>query len=211
MQGLLQMMLEETSSLFSHFNNLLSKLPTLFWINTPFAVVALFFQFINSGNASLISLSLQMVVVTLFYYMSHRFLFHGFLLNPHITVHHEKQFPISRCLELSIDFLSETILLGSGFLFLQYLTSFWFVSPSVLMMVLLAPGISHVFIYSILGSDTHKKHHEDPTKNFGPDIVDHIFGTNADSEIEDSVQHVPCLVQACIITHFAKAYFQWKD
>ena len=198
------MKLRESSNLLSHVNNLLSKLPTLILVNYSAYFIGLLFLKLVTDN-SLICISVEMALVTLFYYFFHRFMFHNIPLNPHLTVHHEKQFNISRYLELTIDFTSETLILGAILLSVQVFT------PSVVILLLLFFGITHLFIYSILGSATHKKHHEDPTKNFGPDFLDHLFGTNAGPEYEDILQNIPCLVQACIITHFAKGYFQWKD
>jgi hypothetical protein len=154
---------------------------------------------------------LEVFFVYLYYYLYHRFVLHVFDINLHVYVHHYKYFHIPRYLELIIDFLFELFSFGGTLLFLQYYFDTWLIPPSVVSIVVLTLSLSHLFNYSLLGSEIHKAHHEDPTKNFGPDFLDQLFGTNAGPEYEDSVQHIPYLVQACIITHFAKAYFQWKD
>jgi len=152
----------------------------------------------------------QVFITYLFYYSFHRFVLHVLDINPHVYVHHFKYFQIPRSVELCIDFVFEVISFGGIPLAIQNLTGLWLVSPSVIILVVLTLSLSHLFNYSILGSEIHKAHHLDMTKNFGPDFLDQLFGTNA-AEYEDSFQHIPYLVQACIITHFAKAYFQWKD
>jgi len=154
---------------------------------------------------------IQVFLVYLYYYLYHRFVLHVFDINLHVYVHHYKYFQIPRYLELIIDFLFEIFSFAGTLTLLQYFLNIWFIPPSIISIVILTLSLSHLFNYSILGSEIHKAHHENPTKNFGPDFLDHIFGTNASEEYEDSIQHIPYLVQACIITHFAKLYFQWKD
>jgi hypothetical protein len=87
----------------------------------------------------------------------------------------------------------------------------WLIPPTILFFMFTTLGISHLFSYSILGSDIHRDHHLDSTKNFGPDFIDHLFGTNSKYYYEDMNQHIPCAVMGALIVHFAKLYFQWKD
>lgn len=157
--------------------------------------------------------SVQTGISILYYYFMHRFIIHGLpssLLNIHLYNHHDKQLHVHRSLELFLDFMAE-LSWTLPLLILQYISGVWIVSPSILVFVFLLITISHILNYSILGSQIHYKHHMDPTKNFGPDVMDHLFGTNSEKEREDILQHVSSLVMSCILVHFSKVYFQWKD
>lgn len=155
--------------------------------------------------------AVQVFLVYLSYYCIHRFVLHNMSFNPHVYVHHYKYFQVHRYVELGIDFLFEMFSFAVVPLLLQYWLNIWIVPPTIVILITLFLSFGHLFNYSLLGSDIHKAHHTDSTTNFGPDFMDHLLGTNASPEYEDTLQHIPALVQACIVTHFAKAYFQWKD
>jgi hypothetical protein len=165
------------------------------------------------SNIGILRASIQVGISILYYYFMHRFIIHGLpstFLNIHLYNHHDKQLHVHRNLELFIDFIAE-LSWCLPLLVLQYVSGVWIVSPSILVFVFLLITISHILNYSILGSQIHYKHHQDSTKNFGPDVMDHLFGTNSEKEREDVLQHVSSLVMSCIVVHFSKVYFQWKD
>ena len=91
------------------------------------------------------------------------------------------------------------------------MSNIWLIPPTILVFMFTTFGISHLFIYSILGSDIHTDHHIDSSKNLAPDFMDHLFETNSQYDYEDMNQHIPCIVMAALVVHFAKLYFQWKD
>ena len=49
----------------------------------------------------------------------------------------------------------------------------------------------HIITYSIVGSKKHALQHLNPECNFGPDFVDHVFGTNSDNTFEDMTHYIP--------------------
>jgi hypothetical protein len=46
-------------------------------------------------------------------------------------------------------------------------------------MISLTMTLGHIFNYSFLGKNQiHSKHHQDTNYHYGPDFMDHLFGTN---------------------------------
>jgi hypothetical protein len=119
--------------------------------------------------------------------------------------------PISRNAELIIDFIFEVSFAAGLPYLVQTYTGVRYIPTSILVFVALAFALNHILNYSFLPSEKHRNHHIMENVNFYPDFMDHLFGTNSDPEYEDMTQQIPSLIQACILTHFLKAYFQWKD
>ena len=147
------------------------------------------------------------------YYFFHRALhiLPKSMFNLHITIHHQKHHSLNRYVELFIDMIFEILIVCGVPLISQSLSNDWIIPYSIIWFVSLAFSLNHIFNYSFLFSKQHTAHHLSESTNFYPDFMDHIFGTNYDKEYEDMNQQIPSLIQACIITHFAKAYFQWKE
>jgi hypothetical protein len=120
-------------------------------------------------------------------------------------------FPISRNAELLIDFVFELLFAAGVPYIIQDYIGVHYIPTSILIFMALAFALNHILNYSFLPSEKHKKHHTMKDVNFYPDFMDHLFGTNSDPEYEDMTQQIPSLIQACILTHFMKAYFQWKE
>jgi hypothetical protein len=178
-----------------------------FAYNTLFLLFGLLLVY---PERSFVNVLLSVAVFPFWYYFFHRSL-HIFEYNLHKIFHHDHFFPISRNEELIIDFVFEVlVVIGIPYLIQEYL-GFHYIPISILMLGSLAYGLNHILNYSFLPSQKHRNHHIMENVNFYPDFMDHLFGTNSDPEYEDMIQHIPYLVQACIITHFLKAYFQWKD
>jgi len=141
---------------------------------------------------------LQGTMMQAFQYFSHRFVHilpkNSFIF--HTFLHHGKYFQ-SRLLELFIETVGEMISYIAIPIGLQYLFGVELIHPLIIIFTSLVYISVHIINYSIFGSDTHSRHHKDPSVNFGPDFYDHIFGTNYDSTYEN--MH-PMYINIIIIT-----------
>ena len=68
---------------------------------------------------------------------------------------------------------------------LQYITGIWIVPVWIVVFYAIVWTSTHIINYSIVGSETHRNHHRHVHTNFGPDTMDHLFGTNYDDTMED--------------------------
>lgn len=114
------------------------------------------------------------------------------LFNTHMKYHHQPKEakPLSRPLELFLETFTD---LGMNLLLLgiQIVIGIHFVPPIVILFFTLSYMSIHIVNYSIFGSETHKRHHLSINKNFGPDTIDHIMGTNFDESWEDTNHTIP--------------------
>jgi hypothetical protein len=164
---------------------------------SPYIVTALVFgSILVRPERTFVSVFVGSSIFVTWYYFFHRLL-HIMLYNLHFAFHHRHMITISRELELLFDFLFETVHVVYFPYLVQRMFNINLIPFSVMVFISLAFGLNHIVNYSFLPSKKHTAHH--------------IFKTNSDPEYEDMIQQIPSLVQACIITHFAKAYFQWKD
>lgn len=105
-------------------------------------------------------------------------------INTHIRYHHQNDKEISRPLELFFEFLTDTAM-NLSVVPLQWLLGITIIPlPCVLLFTLTYSSI-HIINYSMFGSEFHKRHHITMDKNFAPDAMDHIIGTNFNEEYED--------------------------
>jgi len=178
---------------------------------SAYGTVMLLFGFLLVyPGRSFLTVLLSVVVFSFWYYLFHISL-HWFPYNLHKCFHHDHTVPISRNTELIIDFIFEVLFAGGLPYLIQTYIGVRYIPTSIIVFVALAFGINHILNYSFLPSEKHRNHHIMENVNFYPDFMDHLFGTNSDPEYEDMTQQIPSLVQACVLTHFLKAYFQWKD
>ena len=107
-------------------------------------------------------------------------------LNTHIYFHHQEEKPLPRALELMFEFITDT---GMNLLIIpvQMLLGITIVPLPCVLLFTLAYTSIHIVNYSMFGSVFHKRHHLTMVKNFAPDAMDHIVGTNYSDEFEDLV------------------------
>ena len=162
------------------------------------------------SQRTFIDVNMGLLLMILWYHGYHRML-HVVTANLHFAFHHHHLVKMSRNMELIIDFIVETLTVILIPYLIQRNYNSSLIPFSTMVFVSLAFSLNHILNYSFFPSKKHTTHHLSESTNFYPDFMDHLFNTNSDPEYEDMTQHIPSLVQACIITHFAKAYFQWKD
>lgn len=107
-------------------------------------------------------------------------------LNTHMNFHHQEEKPLPRSLELFFEFLTD---MGMNLLIIpvQNLIGITIVPLPCVLLFTLAYTSIHIVNYSMFGSVFHKRHHLTMVKNFAPDAMDHIVGTNYNEEYEDLV------------------------
>ena len=105
-------------------------------------------------------------------------------LNTHIRFHHEFDKPVSRELELFFEVIFD-LSMNFSLLLIEWLIGYYIIPIPVIILFGLSYTSIHLINYSIVGNIVHKRHHLTYDKNFGPDVSDHIFGTNFNDELED--------------------------
>ena len=131
-------------------------------------------------------------------------------LNLHVLVHHRHDAEIDPVLGLSIEAITN-LAMNLSLLVVQGALGLSLAPTSVVVFYALLYTSVHIFNYSLVGNDTHRNHHRNTTTNYGPDTLDHLFGTSADDVWEDLT---PITLNACgvaLVTLGLKYVLQWKD
>jgi len=131
-------------------------------------------------------------------------------LNPHVLFHHRHDKDLPRWLELAIETAND-LWMNLSLLVVQWLLGVSLVPTSVVVFHAIAYTSVHIINYSLVGSPTHTHHHRHMTTNYGPDTLDHLFGTSKDGVWEDLT---PITLNACgaaIATLGVKQMVGWKD
>ena len=127
------------------------------------------------------------IFVYFWVYFVHRVLHHiPLAVNTHMQFHHAgpDEKPLPRWLELVFETVTDAGM-NMSLLLLQWLVGYHLVHPLIIVFFTLTYVSIHIINYSIIGSQTHRTHHLVLDKNFGPDTIDHIVGTNFDESFED--------------------------
>lgn len=74
--------------------------------------------------------------------------------------------------------------------FLKLFTGYEIFNNYVLLLTALVYTSVHMINYHVMDIPTHAHHHKDSTKNYGPDIMDMMFGTKLDKDIIENMNHV---------------------
>jgi len=159
-----------------------------------------------------------LICMPLWLYGSHRALHQiprdSVLLYPvfHIWGHHGVPKPVSnRTVELIAETAWEAFFWIVVPLWLQWVTGIHLIPTSLVLLTSLMWISIHVIQYSILGSDTHSRHHKDTRVNYGPDVLDHLFGTNYDETHEDTTYAVLHAMGAAWVTLCLKYSLQYSE
>ena len=122
-------------------------------------------------------------------------------LNTHMNFHHQEDKPLSRPIELFFEVLTD---LGMNLLVIpiQYMIGLNVIPLPCILLFTFAYTSIHLFNYSIIGSLFHRRHHLTVNKNFAPDAMDHILGTNYNDEYEDLVPMTLNVLISCGILYY---------
>jgi hypothetical protein len=130
----------------------------------------------------------------------------------HIWGHHGKPKPIqNRTLELIAETTWEVFFWIFLPIWIQRVTGLHFIPTSIVLLGSLMWISIHIINYSLIGNETHSRHHQNTTVNYGPDIVDHLFGTNYDDTHEDTTYYIFNAMWAAIVVLVAKHYIGYAE
>lgn len=130
--------------------------------------------------------------------------------NTHYLFHHQHDKLLDRRVELALETITDASM-SLSVLLIQWLTGIWLVPISVILFYALTYTSTHIINYSIIGSETHRNHHKNTDTNYGPDTLDHLFGTSYDDKFEDLTPISLNAIGAFIIVFWLKQHFQWKN
>ena len=161
--------------------------------------------FIIGKDCSFLSVLLGIILIFLELYWAHRVvhlitpdsIVHK--INPHVPFHHAPVKTMSRTNELLLEVfgvdLPHVFYVISGQYIGHLITGVWFIPLTVILVSHITYSMAHLINYSLVGHRVHRAHHLNVGVNYGPDIMDHLFGTNSDSVIEDPIINlVPMLI-----------------
>ena len=130
--------------------------------------------------------------------------------NTHYIFHHGPEKILDRRIELAIEMVND-FFMSFSVLVVQWITGIWIVPISVILFYAFTYTSAHIINYSIIGSETHRKHHINMHTNFGPDTLDHIFGTSFDGKFEDLMPISVNAIGAFVAVYILKDHIQWKN
>jgi hypothetical protein len=176
----------------------------------PIALIAIA-NILLSPSSSLLTIACASVVLWHWIYWIHRF--HHSLpstgiwayINTHVSVHHDKQFNLSRSTELLIETLENSLWFVALYA-IQEILDIHLVPLTILLFAMLVYTSTHIVNYSMIGSEKHRLHHRYHTLNYGPDILDHSFGTNSDDSLEDMNHTIPNILASFGILYAMQSY-----
>jgi len=129
--------------------------------------------------------------------------------NTHWNFHHQPLKLLDRHVELAIELIND-LCMSLTILAIQYFSP-WRVPTSVVIFFAIWYSSVHIVNYSIIGSPHHREHHAQIHKNFGPDVMDHFFGTNHSNVREDLVGMTVNIIFAFALTFLLKETFHWNE
>ena len=142
-------------------------------------------------------------LLMLYSYFAHIIFGHMLPYNTHL-LHHAGTFsrPINLALELFTDIMFFVVPYIA-----QKLIGYTLIPTVYLVFYAIAYVSVHIINYSIVKFPTHEKHHKKKDTalgycNFGPDTIDHLFGTNCDDNYENELHHVPNILASFFITYY---------
>ena len=164
-------------------------------------------SFLLEPDVPLLQLTTAGVFMFLWAYWIHR-LWHSlpytgvfYYLNPHLSIHHAEEKHLPRWLDIAIEALQNLFWFVPLYI-LQECTQIHIVPPSIIWFGALVYASLHLVNYTLFTFDKHVAQHKDPNVNFGPDILDHIFGTNSDPTFELMHHFIPNALASYLLIRY---------
>jgi len=85
---------------------------------------------------------------------------------------------------------------------IQELLDIHITPTSIIFLAAIIYTSTHLINYTIFTSDRHRAHHIHKNVNYGPDFLDHTFGTNSDEDFEDMSHMIPNIILSFLITYW---------
>lgn len=193
------------------------KLPNFFCNQLiPNSIILILAIYLTIHKYSPIHTMISISILFFYSYFIHM-LFHLFpnFINVHMIFHHTNNNNNNNVVKKYIYLLIETFVNIGFFIIFYFLQKLLHVEyvPTILIVFYGIIYISvHIINYSIFHtSEKHIKHHKTTSitllsQNYGPDLIDHIFGTNSDQEFENYNHILPNILISFIIT----CYIYWR-
>ena len=131
-------------------------------------------------------------------------------INTHWIFHHQPLKILDRRVELFLEAIND-MAMSLTVLWLQGMTGVWLVPTSIILFYAIWYSSVHIVNYSIIGADVHRDHHRNVGTNFGPDVLDQLFGTSHTGVKEDLVPFAVNMVVAFLVVLSLKQFVQWRD
>lgn len=187
-----------------------NSLPNLFSEQAiPNSIVGICSMYLTYEKYSPIQSVLSVILLFFYAYFIHKkFHFMPDLINLHMKYHHNK---IIDSLEKNMNLIIETVVNIVFFLIFylfQKLIHIQFVPTVIIFFYGFIYVSIHIINYSIFHiAEKHIKHHntsnpDGDTVNYGPDLADHLFGTNSDESFENYNHILPNTLISLIISYF---------
>ena len=147
---------------------------------------------------------LQAIFMIFYAYVSHTFyhtigsIYPLVYLNPHVGLHHDHYIELPRWLNLLIEALANfgsfVCLIG-----IQYVAGLDLLSNTLILGAAFTYTLIHIVKYSIIGNEQHKEHHANSYCNYGPEMLDTLFGTRCspDAPYQSLTGEIPYVVLGC--------------
>jgi len=129
----------------------------------------------------------------------------GNFLNLHLLFHHNQNKNASY-LQSIITWIAEVItniLMFASFYLIKNILNLKFISNTIIFYYSVIYITIHNINYTIFHiSENHSLHHTTETKNFGPDLCDHLFKTNYNNNFENYSHILPNIFFAFLLTYY---------
>ena len=190
------------------------KLPSVFYNQfLPNFNLLVFCILLTYKTYSPLLIGVSLFILYFYSYFVHR-LFHSLpsIINFHTNLHHNKLFnstKIKKILNLFLELFTNVLF----FVIFYYVQKILFNHNYIPEIVIFYYGFIyttvHIINYSIIHtSPAHTLHHTTSEQlytkccNYGPDLVDHIFNTNYNNEIENYNHIIPNTILSFLITYY---------
>jgi len=134
-----------------------------------------------------------------------------YYINLHLRLHHERKGFVSRAVELFIE-TTQQLIWFFIYAIAHYMLNIHIVSNAAVLFMAILYTSTHIINYSLLGSEItgsykHEGHHKNSNVNYSPDFMDHIFGTNSDSTLENMSHTIPNIIGSFLIVYTLKSLY----
>lgn len=143
------------------------------------------------------------IIIYIYVYIFHIFFSLNIFKNIslHLKFHHNKDDNINKKY-LFVEVICNTVFFIIIYFINDYLL-FGFIPNIIIFYSAFIYITNHLINYSLLNlSPSHKLHHKYINCNYGPDFLDHLFGTNCDEQVEKFDYMIPNIVFSFFITWF---------
>lgn len=179
----------------------------------PIACAFVLILVLTRGQYPPFQVGASMVILLFYSYFIHRLYHHlpiPAMLNIHMGLHHkadQNDTPLKRAVNLLLEAGSNIVWIFGLFYGVQRVLKVHYVPNIVILYYGVIYVTMHIVNYSMFhAAPEHVAHHtttdELNTRNYGPDLVDHLFSTNSSPEFENYNHILPNIMGAFLLACF---------